>query len=241
MMKRLLPIICCIVFPVLLSGGCTMYSKNAEGLRYFGQARYAEALTAFTAAQNSDPNNPDTYYNIAATYHQSGKVSLQQGQTAAALRQYEQAIQNYRFCLTKEPNHTAAYRGLATLYMECQNADAAFQTLIGWQQQNPVSAEPKIELARLYQEFAQICLIQRRDDVAKECQDTAVKMLQSVLAAEPNHFRALRALGYLKEQTGDISGAVADYQRSLQVNPSQKDLESRLAALQSGGTVSAPL
>lgn len=209
-----------------------MYSKNAEGLRYFGQQRYAEAMTAFTAAQNTDPTNPDVYYNIAATYHQSGKVSLQQGQTAVAQQQYESAIQNYKLCLAKNPNHTAAYRGLATLYMECQNADAAFQTLIDWQNVNPVSPEPKIELARLYQEFAQICLVQRRDDVAKECQDAAVKLLQSAAVTDPANYRVLRALGYLKEQNGDIAGAAADYQRSLQSNPNQKDLSDRLAALQ---------
>jgi cytochrome c-type biogenesis protein CcmH/NrfG len=78
-------------------------------------------------------------------------------------------------------------------------------------------------------------MLQGRTEVAKECLDATQKMLQQVLAAEPTNFRALRALGYLKEQSGDTAGAVADYQRSLQANSSQADLQARITALSSGG------
>jgi tetratricopeptide (TPR) repeat protein len=227
-MQRFVSFILLNSFLVPLLLGCNSFGKNGEGMRYYGQARYAEALAAFQQAQSTSPNNADVYYNIAATYHQTGRISLQQGQTAAAQQQYDLAIQNYKQCLTKNPNHCDAYRGLASLYVECQNPEAAFQTLIGWQSANPVSAEPKIELARLYQEFAQIYLIQQRTDFARVCQDTAMKLLQAVLVSEPTNYRALRALGYLKEMTGDTAGAMADYQRSLQANPQQKDLKERL-------------
>jgi len=211
--------------------GCASYNKNTEGLRYLGQARYNEAKVAFEAALKADPNNPDTYYNLAATYHQSGKISLQSGQTADAQLQYDQAAQNYQRCLAIDPNHTDGHRGLAVLYMETQNADAAFKSLIDWYNANPASPEPKIELARLYQEFAQICQIQNRKDVAKECQTSAAQMLQSALAVDPTNYRAIRALGYLKEQEGNHQGAITDYQRSIQANPQQKDLENRITVL----------
>jgi Tfp pilus assembly protein PilF len=211
--------------------GCTSHNKNTEGLRYLGQARYNDAKIAFETALKADPNNPDTYYNLASTYHQSAKVSLQIGQVADAQLQYDQAVRNYQLCLEKAPNHTEAYRGLAVLYIETQNADAAFNLLINWYNTNVTSAEPKIELARLYQEFAQISQIQNRPEIAKECLDSATKMLQSALAIDPDNYRVFRALGYLKEQSGDIQGAIADYQRSFQVNPQQKDIENRIAAL----------
>jgi tetratricopeptide (TPR) repeat protein len=214
--------------------GCTSYNKNSEGLRYLGQARYNEAKTAFEAALKAEPNNADTYYNLATTYHQSGKISLQSGQSADAQLQYDQALRNYQLALTYNPNHTETHRGLAVLYMETQNADAAFKLLIDWYSTNVTSAEPKIELARLYQEYAQICQLQNRIDIAKECLDSAAKMLQSVLVTEPANYRALRALGYLKEQNGDLQGAVADYQRSFQSNPQQKDLENRITAILQG-------
>ncbi|MDR0336720.1 MAG: tetratricopeptide repeat protein [Planctomycetaceae bacterium] len=214
--------------------GCTSYNKNSEGLRYLGQSRYNEAKTAFEAALKVEPNNADTYYNLATTYHQSGKISLQSGQSADAQLQYDQALRHYQLALTYNPNHTEAHRGLAVLYMETQNADAAFKLLIDWYNTNVTSAEPKIELARLYQEYAQICQLQNRTDIAKECLDSASKMLQSVLVTEPANYRALRALGYLKEQNGDWQGAIADYQRSFQSNPQQKDLENRISTILQG-------
>ena len=215
---------------LLLSLGCASQNKTAEGLRYYGQARYDAAMTAFQSALKANPNDPDTLYNLAATYHQSAKVSRLSGQAATAQQQYEQAAQYYQFCLAKNPNHADAYRGLASLYMDCQDAESAFPLLLGWYKANP-TIEPKLELARLYQEYMQICRIQGRTDVAKQCHDAAEYYLQQALAAEPANYRALRALGYLKEQSGDLTGAAAEYQRSLQAYPQQKDLENRIAAL----------
>ncbi|MDR0328025.1 MAG: tetratricopeptide repeat protein [Planctomycetaceae bacterium] len=216
---------------ILCVGGCASQSKTSEGIRYYGQARYDAAMTAFQSVLQTNPNDPNALYNIAATYHQSAKVSLLSGQTAAAQQQYEQAAQYYQLCLAKNPNHADAYRGLAALYLDGQNGEAAYQLLNGWCQANPVAVEPKIELARYYQEFAQICMIQGRTEDAQNMRNGTEQLLQQVLAMEPANYRALRALGYLKEQGGDVAGAVFEYQRSLQANPQQKDLEERIAAL----------
>ena len=216
---------------VLLLLGCTSQNQNAQGVRYYGQARYDAALTAFQSALQANPNDPDALYNIAATYHQSAKVALQSGQAATAQQFYEQAAQYYQLCLTKNANHADAYRGLASLYMDCQNGEAAYQLLNGWCNTNPISAEPKLEFARYYQEFAQILMVQGRTDAALDCRNAAEKLLQQILAAEPANYRALRALGYLNEQKGDVAGAVFAYQRSLQSYPQQQDLENRIAVL----------
>jgi len=216
---------------LMLTLGCASQNQTAEGMRFYGQARYDAAMTAFQSVLKASPNDPNALYNVAATYHQSAKVSLVSGQAAAAQQQYEQAAQYYQLCLAKNGNHADAYRGLAALYMDCQNADAAFQLLIGWSNANPASAEPKLELARLYQEFAQICMIQGRTNVAQDCRRASEQLLQQILATEPTNYRALRALGFLKEQSGDVSGAVHEYQRALQAYPQQKDLEERIAAL----------
>jgi len=222
---------CSISLLAMFVLGCASQNHTADGIRYYGQARYDAAMTSFQSAYKANPNDPNTLYNIAATYHQSAKTSLLTGQSAAAQQQYEQAAQYYQQCLAKNPNHADAYRGLASLYMDCQNGEAAYQLLSGWYQANPTAADPKIELARFYHEFAQICMLQGRTDAALNCRNAAVQLLQQVLAVEPTNYRALRALGYLKEQSGDIAGAVFDYQRSLQANPQQKDLEERVAAL----------
>ena len=221
---------CCI--PLLLCVlGCASQNQTAEGVRYYGQARYDAAMTAFQSVLKANPNDPNALYNIAATYHQSAKVSLLSGQTATAQQQYDQAAQYYQLCLAKNPNHADAYRGLAALYMDCQDAEAAFPLLINWYNANPVSAEPKLELARLYQEYAQICMIQGRTETAQQCRNTTEYYLQQILVTEPTNYRAIRALGYLKEQSGDVAGAVFEYQRSLQAYPQQQDLANRIADL----------
>ena len=223
--------ICTFSLLILLVLGCASQNHTAEGVRYYGQARYDVAITAFQSALKAKPNDPNALYNVAATYHQSAKVSLQSGQAAAAQQQYDHAAQYYQLCLAQNANHVDANRGLAALYMDCQDADKAFQLLINWYNANPVSAEPKLELARLYQEYAQICMIQGRTEVAQECRNAAEQLLQQVLTTEPANYRALRAWGYLKERNGDIAGAVLEYQRSLQAYPQQKDLENHIAAL----------
>lgn len=156
------------------------------------------------------------------------------GQPAVAQQQYDEAARNYQLCLSKNPNHTDAYRGLTSLYMDCANAEAAFNLLLGWFQANPVSPDPKIELARLYQEYAQIRLLQGSQEDYASNSNSAITLLNQTLSIDPNNFRALRALGYIKEQNKDYVGAISDYRRSLQSNPSQKDLETRITALEQG-------
>jgi len=222
---------CTVSLLTLLTLGCVSQNYNAEGMRYYGQAQYDTAMNAFQAALKANPNDPNALYNVAATYHQSARVALRSGQAAAAQQLYEQAAQYYQLCLSKDPNFADAYRGLSALYMDCQNGEAAYQLLVNWLNANPVAVEPKLELARYYHEFVQICMIQGRTEEAPKMRSVAEKYLYQVLATEPTNYRALRALGYLKEQSGDIAGAIADYQRSLQAYPSQKDLEDRIAAL----------
>ena len=211
--------------------GCASQNPNVEGVRYYGQARYDSAVTSFQSALKANPNDPNTLYNIAATYHQSARTSFRSGHTAAAQQQYEQAAQYYQLCLTRDPNHANAYRGLSALYLDCQNGEAAYQLLNNWNTANPYSAEAKLEFARYYQEFSRICMMQGRAEDAQRCREATGKYLQQVLAMEPTNYRALRALGFLKEESGDIAGAVSDYQRSLQAYPQQQDLADRVKAL----------
>lgn len=212
--------------------GCSTYSRTSQGLRYFNQARYDQALVAFQAALNTEPNNADAYYNLAATYHQLGKSSANVGNPALIIQQYDEAEKNYRLCLSKDPNHTAAYRGLAVLYMERQNPQAAFQLMIAWLNAYPAAVEPKIELARLYQEYAQLSISVGQVDIARDCLAKTVQLLEEATALDPRNFRALRAMGYLREQSGDLNNALADYRLSLQSNPNQKDLIAHIAQLE---------
>jgi tetratricopeptide (TPR) repeat protein len=193
-------------------GSITASGRNAEGVRLFQQAQYDQALRQFQEASYAEPTNADAYYNLAATYHRLGKVENSQSDL-------EKAETYYNLCLDRDRNHTDCYRGLAVLLAEQGRNEEAFRLIEGWVSQQPGSADAKIELARLYQEFGD--------------QNAAKERLVEALTLQPDNPRALAALGKIREDSGDTAQALANYQRSFWYDSRQPQLASRISALQS--------
>ena len=202
--------------------GCHLNSmgQNAVGVRLYQQGRYAEALQQFQLAQSSNPSNPDAYYNLASTYHKLGIA-----QKDAKL--IEQSESLYNQCLDLQPNHVDCHRSLAVLLAESARPDAAMRLLKNWAAKNPNMPDPRIELARLYQEFGQL--------------KVAEQYLDEALAMNPNDSRVWAHKGQLRESSGDLGQALYNYQQSLAINSLQPDLYQRIASLNvrmaQGGTV----
>jgi tetratricopeptide (TPR) repeat protein len=202
-------------------GGFNAQGRNSEGVRLFQQARFQEAVKQFQEATYAEPQNADAYYNLAATYHRIGKVEHRQSDL-------DQAETNYNLCLDRNDNHTDCYRGLAVLLAEQGRNDEAFRLVEGWVQRQPNSADAKIELARLNDEFGN--------------RQAAKEHLIEALAVQPDNARALTALGKIREDAGDKAQAAANYQRSLWQDNRQPEVVARLTALQGGAaaTMAAP-
>jgi len=202
-------------------------ARNAEGVAYYLHGHPDFALQTFQQAQAQDPNNPNIYYNIARVYHHKG---LERSDRAMI----EQAEAYYHMCLDRdlEGAHRDCYRALAVLLVETQRGDKAFTLLNRWAATKPMLADPKIELARLYEEHGEY-------DAAKE------RLLEAI-TIEPNNPRATAALGKVREhiarrlaaegrtedQQRELAQALAAYRRSLQVDKQQPDVAARVAALQ---------
>jgi len=185
-------------------------TQNSDGVRMFDQAYYQGAQQKFMQSIQSDPNNPDGYYNLARTYHQLGKLH----NNPADLQQAESY---YHQCLDRDPNKTDCYRALAVLLVEQRRGTDAFRLMEGWAARNPYTAAPKIELARLYEESGN--------------KDAAKNQLIDAVTVDPTNARALAALGKLREDAGETMQALANYQRSLQLDPNQPQLASRVTTL----------
>lgn len=194
-------------------------TQNSDGVRMFEQAYYQGAQQRFVQAIQSDPNNPDGYYNLARTYHQLGKLHNQPADL-------QQAESYYHQCLDRDPNRTECYRALAVLLAEQGRATDAFRLMEGWAARNPSTAAPKIELARLYEEAGN--------------PDSAKHQLIEAVTVEPANARALAALGKLREDGGETMQALANYQRSLQLDPNQPQLAQRVTALSTPIMVTPP-
>ncbi len=188
----------------------------------YQNAYYEGALQQFQKAVDADPKNADAYYNLASTYHQLGKLHRRDTDLT-------QAETNYHRCLDNSPNHEDCYRGLAVLLVDRGHPDQAKELLELWSQRAPGMPGPKIELARLADEQG-------------DRQTAQAKLIEAV-AIDPHNARALAALGKVREESGDPAQALANYQRSLQINRFQPDVAARVATLQTGlngGVVTPP-
>jgi tetratricopeptide (TPR) repeat protein len=201
---------------VVAGSGCGWISRsqNVTGVDLYEQGNYGAAIEQFQLAIQSDPGDADSYYNIGATYHRLGNVTHNSAYS-------QQAEQFYHLALDMNPDHGDCNRGMAVFLVEQKRPTEAFALLQHWTEHNPASPEARIELARLNEEFGN--------------RDVARTHLEEALALQPSNSRALTALGKLKEDSGDRAQALAIYQRSLEYNQFQPEVQTRVAMLQGSG------
>lgn len=193
--------------------GCGGMAKtdNAEGVKLYQQGNYLGAVNSFQQALAKQPGNPDTFYNLGATYHQQAKLFGREADQ-------QTAEQYYHLCLARNPSHEACQRALAVLLVEEKRNDEAVTQLNAWAQSQPTNPAPHIELARLAQEHGNV--------------QEAENQLIDALAIDPNNTRALVALGSLRESAGDPAQALANYSRALAADPQQPAVAAKMASLQ---------
>jgi tetratricopeptide (TPR) repeat protein len=203
---------CYLLVLVCLVSGCSTMStgQNTHGVRLYQKGDYNAALNQFQKAMTTDPNNADSYYNMAATLHRMGTAK----KNPAMLQQAETL---YNQCLDRNPDHSDCHRGLAVLLVETNRTDRAFTLLKNWAIRSPQNPEPRIEIARLYEEFG---------DMA-----TAELQLQQAIQLDQNNPRAWAALASLREGNGDYQQAMANYQRAFSLNNYNTAVANRIAAL----------
>lgn len=202
----------CLVGLLATSSGCGMVatSHNMQGVRQYQQGRLYGAMDKFHQAMAANPQDANAYYNLAATLHRMGSTN-KEPQTL------QQAEQLYNECLNRNPNHTDCYRALAVLLVETDRSDRAFVLLKNWALHQPQSADARIELARLYQEFGDT--------------KTAELQLQQALQLDQTNQRVWKAMAALQEGKGDYQQALANYQRAYALNGYDPVIAGRIAAL----------
>ena len=209
------PVFCGTLATAMLciTSGCQWASvgQNVDGTRHYNAGNFSAAADRFRQAMQSDPQNPDSYYNLGMTYHRQGMLRNNSEDLDQAERFYDQ-------CLERDLNHRDCHRALAVLLVERGDAEGAQALLEGWVERSPSSADAKVELARLKSEFGD--------------REAAIEYLTDALEYDPHHQCALTALGTMREQMGDHKQALACYQRSLRANRFQPQVQNRVASLQ---------
>ena len=201
------------VFALIFATGCqySASTMNARGVASFQSGRSQQAMTEFQNAIAANPRNADAYYNLAATYHHQGR----ERSNKELLRQAENL---YHRCLDLEPNHVACHRAMAVMLVDTDRPKSAFTLLNRWAERSPNYAEPKIELARLHEEFGEMKSTRR--------------YLTEAIDADPRSPRAWAALARLREQDGDLAQALNNYEQAYRLNVYQPGVANRIASLQ---------
>ena len=137
----------CLIFVLTITQLCSC-SKSPEeqwqeqydlGVRYLSEGNYEEAVIAFTAAIEIDPNRAEAYVSRGNAYAASGDT---EENLAAALADYEAALE-------LDENSVDAWLGLAGVYVSQENYDMALEVLQnGLESTNGASA-----IAELIQEI----------------------------------------------------------------------------------------
>jgi tetratricopeptide (TPR) repeat protein len=197
----------------LAACGCQLSSnaQNVDGVRQFQQGQYQAALDRFQRVIAADPNNSDAHYNLAATLHDWGRRTENQDLLG-------QAEGMYHRCLDLSPDHVDCYRALSVLLVDTRRKDKAFTLLERWAERSPQLSDPKIELARLHEEFGD-------EAVAKQ-------YLARALDVDPNSARAWAAMGNLREREGRLAQALTNYQNANRLNRNQPGVAQKIAGLQ---------
>lgn len=202
-----------IVIAFCCLNGCNFNAqqRNITGRQAFETGQYNSAINEFQKALQANPRNPDAYYNLGATYYQMGK-QLKNPQYIS------QAEQLFRQSISLDDKHVDAHRYLAALLIESGQEKFAFDLLNTWRSRYPNSADPSIELARLHKEFGDT----RR----------ATDYLADAIRVDPRNVRALKAMGFIREQQGELQMALENYYRVLSIDSRQTDVAQAVNRLQ---------
>ena len=162
-----------------------------QGLAYYDEGRYEEAIAEFLEVVRLDPDNVNAHYNLGLAYQKTGDLN-------SAMDKYLQVIR-------LDPSHTAARNNLAVIYEDQGQIDKAIA-----EYQEVIRIDPEDEvahynLALLYDTLGQI--------------DQAVAEYQETIRINPDNADAHYNLGITYYDQGQPDRAIAEWQEAARIQP----------------------
>lgn len=189
---------------------------------------------------------------MATGQNAQGKRLYEQGQYAAAIESFNQALRN-------DPRNADALYNLGATWMQMgraqknpawlQTADQYFRSALSVDPSHVDSYRSLVAIMvesnrvadawQLLQSWrasapmmAEPVIEMARMQAETGNQAAAKQLLVDALNIEPNNARALASLGRMREQSGELQLALDNYIRSYQANNLQPEVAQRIAALQ---------
>jgi Tfp pilus assembly protein PilF len=199
----------------LCLAGCTQWQidrtgeLNRDGVAALNQNDLNQAHAKFVESWKLQPQNADTLYNLATTYHQHRENAL--------------AEQYYQQALSVNPNLIECRHNYHLLLVSENRSAAASGDALRWMESHPRSPEALAEVG---------WLSRLRGDLP-----TAKTHLEQALALEPNNTQALLEMGKLYESYRMPERAKGLYQRVLSQDPKHPEANALLASLSQSTSV----
>lgn len=166
------------------------------------------AIKSLERARELDSSNPVITSNLAKNYGLNGA--------------WVEAEKEYAAAITLKNDYLPAYLGLANAYEQLHNSNRAIEVYASV----PAAGQDNVDVLFNYGR-----LLYNRN--TKGDRDLAEKLWLVLLIKDPNNANALYSLGLLYEGRGNKANALSFYQKVLALNPGNKIISAKLAALRS--------
>ncbi len=170
-----------------------------QGQDYFKAGKIPQAIQAYKAAINADPNNPASYVELA-------RIQVFNAQ-------YENAITNAQNALLKNPNNPLAHavQGWALGFLG-KYGEAELEL------NNALTLDPQNALAHAY--LAETLINEQNPDVVQKAIDES----KTALNENSNILETHRARGIVLLNTGNVAEAINEFQAALAINKNIADV-----------------
>jgi len=185
---------------------------NQEGLAQYRAGDYTRARAAFEEAISQNPQVGEYYFN--------------RGICEQAVGRWDQAIFNYEMSMRLSPRVVEAYNNAAQCYVEKGDLAKAEQVLITGTRANPYTGEAFINASHFYA---------ARNDMVN-----ARLWMAKAVAADPENSRPHLEYAQFLLKAGEREKAIAEFRKSLQINPLQPETSATLTELSPTGSQLPP-
>lgn len=162
--------------------------------------RDSDALLYFENALRVRPASAAARNNLATSMMIEGRL--------------DEAIVQLREVLTREPEYSKARYNLARALEARGDVDSAIAAFLECVKTDPADAEARVHLSELY--------------IAEKRYDDALPQLREAARLKPRDADIANNLGTLLALRGDLAGAIASYERAVEVNPNLKTARENL-------------
>lgn len=181
--------------------------KNlAEGINFFKQGEYKEAIKSFEKVTHKYPDNFLAFYNLGLSYLRNGDI--------------DEAIISLDKAIKIKPDLVKAYFALGECYFNKGDREKAMKTFLKAKELQPDNAEAHYNLGINYYKW--------------DKQEEAIESFEKCIELDPNYSSAYYQLALVYIKKGDFKKAIKlleEFLRMEQDAPEAKQVEAIIEAL----------